>query len=558
VTVPDLAAPVPPWQVRGYPRQVESTFTLTWPAVDVRNYFERNRVGRTYCNVETARLDGYLSYVPDEVACEDRVPLRADLAVADYLVYRFRDSGRAARFVDGDGDGFHDPEERTDVTDPGTACDPEAPDPGLSPLENNLVGVVPASASMAAPSGHRRFSFPDADPGLNVGTTFWYRVATRDLAGNVSPLSEPVPALVVNRTIPQRDDVFGDLWFGRRICEHAITFGNNRGPFAVVDATQNGAPHTSRITCAPNAQEATPVVVVPFAEQEDGSRQAILSGAQCSLLSDPLAGCAGKSTTVAVLDQRGQPLSGGTLPVPGGLQCPNSQVVLIDLCPNGYDIEIADGEVVPESEGPVLDPGPGPNCTNVYRHIGGRRLLLRTLCPGDDPLQLDDLPDLGGDAICLSVASYDENAQGSMQLRLPCFRRPGRPSPPAPVSIVFTPGSDTAQLAFLQAELPAEGAMLEWQRLGDPESRQTVFAPRPPGPDLNVPQTLEVAITPEPGGDEWQEEWCFRGLSERYRQLNHALPGCGSPRPPEPSAFNSQVDNYPSARRSPSWHTARH
>jgi hypothetical protein len=28
-----------------------------------------------------------------------------------------------------------------------------------------------------------------------------------------------------------------------------------------------------------------------------------------------------------------------------------------------------------------------------------------------------------------------------------------------------------------------------------------------------VPQTLEVAITPEPGGDEWQEEWCFRGLS---------------------------------------------
>ncbi|MDJ0865060.1 MAG: hypothetical protein QNK03_03055 [Myxococcota bacterium] len=511
VRVPDLDPPVAPWQVRGDPRYVDEKFTLTWPHVHVRSYHEQHQVGRRYCNLDSARIDGFLDYVPQESRCEERLPLRADLQVADYLVYRFRDSGRAARFLDADGDGYHDADERTDITDPGTACDPALPGEG-APIENNLVAVVPAAQAAPSPSGRLMMRYVDSEPGQNPGDQFWYRVASRDEEGNVSPASHPVPGLVSVTTIPQRDETLGGLVFGRRVCEHTITPVQTRELFTAYDTTEYGSAHTLRISCEPNANEATPVVELPFEDFPDGSRRAVLPAEQCARLSDPVAGCLTKPTLVEHLDRRGRPLSGGTLAGPYGLQCPGLATELIEIC-HGSVVVIDEGEVVPPEEGPLLDPGPGPNCTKVYRHVDGRRTQLETLCPGDDPLVLADLPDLGSDPICLSVASYDENAQGSLQLRLPCFRRPGKPSPPTPVALGFTPGSAEGTASFLHAELPAEGAVIEWQRLGHPETRQTRFVTRPEGPDLGMPAQLALELTPEPAGEDWREEWCFRGLS---------------------------------------------
>lgn len=513
VTVTDSEAPAQPWHLRGYPRQFEGQYALEWPQVEARSYYRRNVAGRTYCNLDTARLDGFLEFVPEGQNCEDALHLHVDTAVHDYAVYRFDNAEQARRFTDSDGDGFDDADERPSIEDPGTACDPTLPDPQTSPLTNYRVGLVPAANATPAADGQAFLEFIDPVPAQNVGEGYWYRIASRDLAGNSSGLSEVLPALVPDRTLPDRDDELGGLTFGRRICAHGVNPRSVPADDVAFDLTSPGVAHTLRISC-PNSgsSQAPPTLFLPFEERISGERTARLSSADCQDLGDPESGCEGRPTDFDYLGRTGSLLATYSLSsFPD--QCPITGSELFEECDRPIIVPIDDGEVIPPEEGPWLDPAPGPNCIGVFRRVDGRALRLTTMCPGDPPPQLANLPDLGGDLICLSLASYNQNARSSPMLNLPCFRRPGTPTPPTPVAIEFQTGQSQATVSLLQAERPTIGALIEWEKTGDPQSRRVAFVPRAAGPDTDTADQIPVEITPEPPGPSWQEEWCFRGIS---------------------------------------------
>ena len=226
VTVPDLEAPPTPWSVRALEDHVGGRVALTWPRVDVTAYRDNYRAARRFCNLGSARVERRLEFVERLQSCDAERPLAVDLAVESYLVYRFADGGRAQRFVDIDGDGFDDAEERGDVTDPGTACDATAPDPASSPLANNLLSVVPVEEALRRPQGHWVHEFSDAEPAADPGRVYWYRVATRDAAGNVSEPSHPVRGFLPDRTAPARESFVPTLTFGRRVCSYQAETGD--------------------------------------------------------------------------------------------------------------------------------------------------------------------------------------------------------------------------------------------------------------------------------------------------------------------------------------------
>ncbi|MEM9553656.1 MAG: hypothetical protein AAGC60_05305 [Acidobacteriota bacterium] len=513
VSIPDREAPPAAWSVRAFPDQVNGQVRILWPDMTVGAYYERNQHRRTYCNLGTSRTDRRLEYVGEDELCEDRQPLGIDLAIAEYRVYRFEDSGRSATFVDRDGDGFHDGEERSRFDEVGSACDPSLPDPGLSTLENNLVAALSPEEATVRQSGRRVMEYSDPTPAGDLGSNYWYRIAAVDESGNVGPLSIPVRGFLPDRSAPVRHDLIGSIELHRRVCRYEArpTPPPADGRTIAVDTSSDAVARLLRLSCASAPETVVPKLFLPFEEGQAGRRVASLTESQCDSLLDPGTGCGAGGLLVEYLGRYGQVLD--TAPYPNGLQeCPAVGSVLEESCEESTTEIVDHGDVIPEDEGPFLDPSGSPLCVRVYRDLGGRKLRWRTVCPGDGPVALD-FPDAGGDPICLALAWMNENAQLSAQYNLPCFSRPARPSPPSPITIEFQPGESEATLRFAQANRPADGALLEWRRKGDPASRQVRYTARDGQAALGTAEQLSIDVGPEPEGEEWREEWCFRGFS---------------------------------------------
>ena len=147
VTIPDTRPPPAPWKIRTVQKTYGSEeFRLVWDHVDVRNYYSDYQLGRTYCNLETARFDLELTYVAAGEDCETDMNREVPLDIADYLIYRFDTFEEARRFTDTDGDGVSDADERVasgalafpEYSEPGTACD-DTMQPGGASLPVSLL-----------------------------------------------------------------------------------------------------------------------------------------------------------------------------------------------------------------------------------------------------------------------------------------------------------------------------------------------------------------------------------------------------------------------------------
>ena len=253
VTVPDTTAPPPPWAVRAINEvndpedPADDVFKLSWDQVDVLNFYQRHKMGRTYCNLNTARFDRELRYVPEGKNCDDFPHFVVDLKIKEYIVYRFDNEADARRFSDSDGDGYSDKDERdpgppnTDLTFPGTACDSGShpPDP---PFTDYRAGPsVAASSAVVRANGRQVLFFEDVIPAqaANKGNVFWYRIASRDQNDNLSTLTEPIRAFFPDRTRPEREDLVVE--FGEPVCTYEIlvhTPPDPEQPFAL-DSTQD-------------------------------------------------------------------------------------------------------------------------------------------------------------------------------------------------------------------------------------------------------------------------------------------------------------------------------
>ncbi|MDJ0864824.1 MAG: hypothetical protein QNK03_01865 [Myxococcota bacterium] len=513
VEVPDLVAPPAPWRVQSFDDFQERKVTLVWDHVDVRNYYESHRADREYCNLDSARLDRELRYVPADENCEDGEPLSVDLDVEHYLVYRFRDAQEAIDFFDRDGDGFADDDERGLPGEPfvGTSCDPAQP--AASGIPNYLVeaGPIPASAAKIRASGRRVLEFTDDTPGNVLGDIYWYRIATRDRDGNVSPLSAPIRGVVVNRGAPPRDQL-DDLVVGAQECGYEVAplpaIDLDR-PFAI-DATPLGSATSLRLFCenfTPEQQSFPFRLTLPIVES-NGQRGTVLSPTSCAAVQQ---GCDDPFVQLSFLGPGGRVLGATSYPAALFAACPNVNVELTQDCSDALVRPWEPGEALPAEQGPIIDPSDMTECVNVYRNVDGTDYRLDTLCPGDEPL------DLGGlfprQRACIGVAVADGNANASAIERLACFDRPVvQPDPPIPAALQFTAGSATAQAVFFPPAQDASGTIVEWYQNGR-ALRTRTFTPHPDQPVGLGAVVQDVHVEAEPAGDAWQQEWCFRGRS---------------------------------------------
>ncbi|MEL7448497.1 MAG: hypothetical protein AAFN78_04765, partial [Pseudomonadota bacterium] len=529
VTIPDLAPPPPPWGIRVERNEATNAFKLVWNHVAVRSYYDNFQYARTYCNLDTARLEGELRYVREGESCDTGAQIPVSLDVASYAVFRFDNEAEAARFSDRDADGFADSLERIphpdfpDLTLPGTACD-------AAPVKGGAwIADVGAENALLRPSGRYVIEFADDVPALDRGSVYWYRVAAIGTGGNVSSLSAPVRGFFPNRDRPSRPDPDAGgntVSYGVEACEYtATTLPFVDGLFEALpfswDATLGDAAYI-RLSC----QTPSGDTVEAWREMSPENTNipgfgfvpsATLNNNVCRTLD----ACAGDNRLVEYFSGSGELLASTTVAFTPNLSvCPrlNDRTFLSKNCEQGIITAWEPGEV---TEGPLVVDYPtleANECLNVYRDIGGTDVHLDTICdPAELPLSVD-MVGMAGGRVCLSVAIQNENNEISSKERLPCavIESVLPPSPPQPLALTFDIGADTGTLSLLPPEDPVVGSIVEWYWKGATaggQTRFTQFVPHAGQTAQDGEQVTDIQYTALQAGSDWREEWCFRARS---------------------------------------------
>ncbi|MFK7895341.1 MAG: hypothetical protein AB8G23_05875 [Myxococcota bacterium] len=528
IVIPDKLRPPAPWNITTESKtfvdlQIPNDapqLRVVWDHVNVVNFHNDYKLDRTYCNLETARFDRELRYVPEGGECETDPQISVELDVKKYLVYRFESQGEATRFQDSDGDGYSDALERDAVgaPDSGFTLPAEACEPGLfpaDPSQSRLVGEVETNQSpdqIQRPSGRVAMQFIDTHvPSEPLDTIYWYRVAAyTELPGGerkLSELSAPVRGLFHDRALPQRDDC-GEIGLTtREDCEYGVTIippEPSADPVTARDDTPEQAAAYIEVSCTdPFTGQAVlvtqPVTGDPAAGED---RTATLSNDQCGSL---LPTCVSASDfELRFYDSNGT-LLGSDLYDQGQDVCPLGTGVLDSVC---TDRPVRHGETL---AGPPLVENTCADdtlCTTIYQEIGENSYKVATHC-APDPFPGLNLPGLSGE-ICLSYTLQDENNNVSAKTYFPCFHLPTiAPDAPQAVSFTFGVGNQDATMQFVPPEQPVAGTLLEWRQAGASKV-ETVFSSHDGLTARDGVRAENILLpTPAPVGDE-QEEWCFR------------------------------------------------
>ena len=134
VQVPDRLRPPIPWNIAFNQRGGELPgATIDWDESTLINYTANFAHSRVICNEEEAAITHRVEYAVDLESCSN--PQYTRLDIADYMVYRFATAQQASGFVDADGDGYSDKDEKAEQTD---ECNIEAPHP-TSGVSNYLI-----------------------------------------------------------------------------------------------------------------------------------------------------------------------------------------------------------------------------------------------------------------------------------------------------------------------------------------------------------------------------------------------------------------------------------
>ena len=517
LTVPDLVPPPAPWEVRAVARPAIATgggakadrVALRWPEMSVLG-FAQQHPGRTFCNLDVARLEGRLAWTDGALCPPDGegAVIEANLDITSYRVYRFESVGEARRFTDADGDGHADLDERTVASDPGTACDPTLPGtPGA------VISEVPATDARTLKSGRRILELEDTTPALTPGKVYWYLVAAVTVSGQQGPLSAPVRA------------VFPEYHHKSRLAFGVPTQGAQCTPFVKVlgdKALVVGQDHTGkadrvRLSCKGSEgvaqweavlQAGEPVAKTgpwPFAVCNPGGLQEGSPAGELGLA------CRHRQVLIEYLSDAPPEQGGGVIAkkvvfwggnVPA---CEELHSALLETCPEAP----LPGHVgVVGLDFPEYDPEQG--CIGVYREIGGRMQRLELIC---DQLSLPDpydAPTLAGDQVCLYTAVHDRNALVSPKLALGCVAvAEATAEPPQLLGMTFDAGATTATVRYRPPSQRLVGALVEWSREGGAD-RASTFVPQPAvlGPLGDVTASVDLGAPPPAPGE--SQRWSFR------------------------------------------------
>lgn len=544
VTIPNNNRPPSPWNITTESKTFQNMaisgdteqLRVVWDHVNVTNFHEDYKLDRTYCNLETARFDRELRYVPEGGECENDPQISVELDVSKYRVYRFESQAAATSFQDSDGDGFSDVYERElvgggvgpEFTKVGSACDPAIMPTETPVIINHLVGEVEINQSpdqIQRDSGRVAMQFIDIEVPQNADKIYWYRVAayspqggrliesgplTGEFRGKLSELSAPVRGLFHDRTLPQRDDCLDIGLTTREDCEYVATIGPAdpvEAPVTARDDTPEQAANYIEVSCT-NPFDGQNLIVTQSMTGDPGAgedRTATLTNEQCATL---LPACTGASDLELRFYDSSGAILGSDLYDAGQDICPLGTGVLDSVC---TERPVQHGETLigpPSVDNTCAD---DTLCTSIYQEIGGKSYKVAQHC-APDPFPGLNLPGLSGE-ICLSYTLHDENNNVSAKTYFPCFHLPTTtPDAPQAVSFTFGVGTENAVMSFVPPEQPIAGTLLEWRQAGVSEL-QTVFSAHE-GRTAQDGVLAEGIIlpTPAPVGDE-QEEWCFRARS---------------------------------------------
>jgi len=541
ISIPDLRKPVAPWHVHTILNSAAplaaDKFILEWPAVDVRNYSDDHQVNRQYCNLATARNDGELRYVAADGNCASDTQAVIKLDATKYLIYRFDDIQTARSFSDSDGDGYSDISERTvvdatrSITTPGVACNAAVNHGGVSYLASMAPNHVLASTAVTRPDGRKLLQFKDATPvppsGSTSSTVYWYRIASVDASGNISPLSKPIRAFFPSRQFPSRTNLDTTLQVGTAAsCTYFTTTKSNLLALYPFGKDLTGDADTMRVSCT----------IGRAGHVADIALDNLLIGGVGARLTKPVCGqfirdCDnGAALTTSYLDAAGNVLathvSTGQDLSPS---CP--QVGYRTVLEKSCIIQVPGGvsPVQPNSPGQVVDAAEWPlinytgsQCIKVYREINGESEHFQTLCPPQVyPVKLD-MPALGGGKVCISIAEMTADGEVSAKQQIPCVIMADGGSPAAPqlTGLTFDSPANQSIVNWMPPEQPVAGTIFEWYWKGaDDLAGQTVhskFIGHAGHTRQNGALQDILDLTPEQAGTNWQEEWCVRGRSVGY------------------------------------------
>ena len=551
VVIPDSLAPPSPWAVEAIAHSsdddTDDELRLQWDHVSVANYHRTHRRHRTYCNLDEAVLTQRLEYAPLGSVCGAGGERTINLNVAKYLVYRFRSQSEAATFVDSDGDGVSDAEERVligthgglPLTAPDLACDPTQQPFGAHNYLVGAIDAVPANISVTA-NGRNVIRFADPVPASQKGDVYWYRVKAVGLNGTISEISAPVRGFFPDETKPMRPD-------GDEVPFYECTDYARQAPEPIpgLHATdETGRAAEVRFICNPRDENPAGEVRDP----EFAVRNPFLPGTGISVVQNIILDTIRSVLYILKLRPVTEDLLGGRIPDKEcqTLQRAAERCELIaqfidkrgrilaqtpvdmqgDLC--GFTVElvrdcregrrpIEPGTVI--NPPVVLDLSPIDECVHIYIEIDGESLRLETICPGDWPWQFDP-PNLGGGEYCLSVAVTNENGQTSTDLELPCFKLEptGPPVRPKLTSLDFDTPPTEGTLRWESPDQPTSGIIAEWYR-DDGEFRRSEFLGHAGRYGVDNPHETQIELTAVPAaGDE--ELWCVRA-----RSVAHSVSG---------------------------------
>ena len=466
LTVPDMARPPAPWDIRTYLDEATQEAELSFPAINVTSYLERASDSREICLTDAVE-DGVIEFVPEGENCTTFPTTRVHTEIDEYLLYRFESFDAASKFKDSDGDGYPDMTERLS----GTQCSPATSD-------------GPFLAARIAPEADElgRVRITDAEPADNKGDIYWYRIAAKSKGGNYSLLTEPVRVNFPDRDLPAAPEV-GMTRPERQICDCAISYSGTDTPWQM---SVSSALDSSSIRASCQGSD--------------------LGLTEKQILSPAGSACATYNTNC------GSQLPTFTIDiVKGQRQCEVTPTNSNDFCYSGtMSIEpVYCDEPVPFNGGISRTPvtiaiqPPAGSCATLYQRIGGLSTRVGTSCSETDPV-LEYTHDQG--EFCGYAVAQDGNNNISPVTTIPCLvvADDMAPAPVTPRLTDLLLGSSEATLHWYSPNQPQTVNEVELERTapaGLAPMRTSVGAQN--GGDLQATFTLPPQASST-------EEWCAR------------------------------------------------
>ena len=468
VTVPDMARPPAPWDIRTYLDEATQEAELSFPAINVTSYLDRAGDSREICLTDTIS-EGVIEFVPEGENCATFPTTRVHTDIEEYLLYRFESFDAASKFKDSDGDGYADMTERLS----GTQCSPATTE-------------GPSLAAHIAPDADElgRVRITDAEPADNKGDIYWYRIAAKSKGGNYSLLTEPVRVNFPDRDLPAAPEV-GMSRPERQICDCAISFSGTDTPWqmSVSSALDSSS---IRASCQGSDLGLTEKQILSPSE----------SANTCTIYNDA---CSTSFPTFTLNTGNGQnqcevtPTDGtnfcdsGTMTIEP-VYCDESEPFFGGISATPVRIEI--------------EPPEG-SCATLYQRIGGLSTRVGTSCGEESPTL--EYEHAQGE-FCGYAVAQDGNNNISPVTAIPCMvvADDMAPAPVTPHLTDLLLGSSEATLHWYSPNQPQTVNEVELERTaptGLAPMRTSVGAQE--GGDLQATLTLP----PQASGT---EEWCAR------------------------------------------------